>query len=201
MVRKKELIPLHDALSQMLDLFEKWKLAPHDWVMVDEFAFQLQGYDVRGNEVKTGHVDVYVNPGACPWPDKHERSIIPPVADGFFDQWSNFMNRTGYGLDLLRAQKSEFLDLPRVGYRLDNDRMVQVMRAAEMTRLFVEQTIMRYSLQEVSTEKMREWIAKLSIIGEAAKKKGDVPLEQLCKLALKQSKRRWSQLIDSEPSY
>lgn len=200
MVRKKELIPLHDALSQMLDLFEKWKLAPYDWVMVDEFAYQLLGYDVRGNEVKTGHLDIYVNPGACPWPDKHERSVIPPVSDGFFDQWGNFMSQTGYGLDLLRA-KPEFLNLPRVEYRLDNGRMVQVMKAAEMTRLFVEQTIMHYSLQEVSTEKMTEWIAKLSIIGEAAKKKEDVPLKQFCKVALEQSKRRWSQLIESESSY
>lgn len=193
MPKGKELIPLDQALDKMLGLFDRWGLKAKDWVMVDEFAYRLQGYDVSGPEVEEGHIDVYLNPTACPWPVKAERSIIPPLAGGFTDQWISFMEQTGYGLDLLRA-KPEFLSLPRKTFQLSDGKLVQLMRAKEMTTLFVEQTIMHYGLQEVDEQKIKQWINKLLVIRDAALKRGDAPLAKFCQDKFEESKIKWKSL-------
>lgn len=194
MPKGKEFVSIDQALRKMLELFDSWGLKTKDWVLVDEFAYRLQGYDVAGPEVKQRHIDVYVNPQACPWPEKKERSIIPPLSGGYFDQWNGYMEQTGYGLDMLRADPA-FLNFPKVEYTLTDGRSVQLMRSKEMTKLFVEQTIMKYNLTEVDGKKMMEWINKLKLIRQAALLKGDVDLADFCEEKFKESRSKWHNLV------
>lgn len=173
-------IPIDVALEKLYSLLMmSWGLAGNNFVVVDEYAYMLQGYDVRGPEVKTGHLDVYVDPRSVPWLDKGERSIIPPKDGSYMDQWENFMEETGYGLDLLRASP-EILVVPVVKHVLPSGNKIRLMRAFEMTNLFVQQTIMRYSLEDVGEEKVREWMSKL--VG-------------LCKIKLEESRIKWKQIF------
>lgn len=198
MVKKRvgrDRVNLNEALEELYSLLVmNWTLATNNFVIVDEYAYVLQGYDVQGPEVETGHIDVYVDPSRFPWPDKGERSIIPPKDSSYMDQWENFMEETGYGLDLLRASP-EILVVPVVEHVLPSGNMVRLMRAFEMTNLFVQQTIMRYSLEDVGEEKVREWMGKLSLIRDAAIKRADEKLVELCKIKLEESRIKWKQIF------
>jgi len=101
---------------------------------------------------------------------------------------------TGYGLDMLRA-KPEFLTNPTVKLSLPNGNIINLMRAYEMTKLFVEQTIMHYSLEDVGQDKIREWINKLVLIKNASLKKGDDILAGFCEDKLAESRKKWSRIL------
>lgn len=188
-------MPIERALEALWELLtENWGIPENRYVLVDEMAYVLQGYRIEGPEVASGHLDVYIDPTSVPWPDKGERSLIPPKDSPHMNQWASFMEATGCGLDLLRA-KAEFLETPTVEYRLDRGRKIYLMKAYEMTRLFVEQTILHYSLEDVGKDKMKEWIDKLGLIKNAAKAKGDDKLLRLCDDMISRSHQKWRGLI------
>ena len=190
MPKTSERVSLVEALEEIYNLFNKWGLSTKDYILVDEFAYVLQGYDVKGTEVESGHLDVYVNPEPLPWEVKKERSVIPPRDSIYMNDWINFMQRTGYSLDMLRA-KPEIFKVPSVNHTLPNGNFIQMMRAYEMTEAFVQQTVMHYSLEEVGKEKIVEWVDKLEIIRKAAEKKKDSKLAKLCEDRLVESRKRW----------
>jgi len=195
MPRGRKRLSIEVTLAKLHSLLtDTWKIPENEYVLVDELAYNLQGYEVKGPEMKSGHIDVYVNPLAIPWPDKGERSIIPPKDSLQMEDWANFMKSSGYGLDMLRA-KPEFLALPTVGYKLQGGLVVNFMRAFEMTNLFVEQTILHYSLEDVGPDKMKEWINKLSLIKKAALKRGDNKLAEVCDEKITAGKQKWSGIL------
>ena len=104
------------------------------------------------------------------------------------------MQSTRYGLDILRA-RPEFLKIPVVEEKLLNGKVVNLMRAFEMTGLFVNQTIMYYSLEDVGVDKIKEWVNKISLIKKAALKKGDNKLAEFCDQQLIVSKQKWSEIF------
>lgn len=191
----RERLSVDVTLDQLHKLFtSKWKIMETAYVLVDELAYVLQGYHVQGPEMKNGHIDVYVDPTFVPWPDKRERSIIPPKDSKYMEEWIDFMRKTGYGLDILRANP-EFLELPVVQYTLLDGGNIHLMRAYEMTILFVEQTIMHYSLDDVGVDKIKEWLNKLVLIKDAAVKKGDQKLITLCVNKIEESQKKWKKLL------
>ena len=194
MADEKHRLPVNTALEELVSLLSKWGLGPEDYMLVDEFAYVLQKYDVKATEVESGHLDVYVNPQKLPWKDKKERSIIPPLKGGYMDKWTDFMQETGYSLDMLKA-KPKILQIPTVEHRLPNGKSIRLMRVFEMTKAFVQQTLMHYSLEEVGEDKIREWIDKLGIIKEAAEKKKDNKLSELCTRKLIESKKKWRDVL------
>lgn len=175
-------------------LVDKWKLQPKDFVLVDEFAYVLQGYNVRSTEVKSGHLDVYVKPEALPWKASNERSLIPPRGSEYLSQYSDFMEINGYGLDLLSG-KPEIFKTPTVNYTLSGDRTLKLMRVQEMTDQFAQQTIMHYSLEDVGAEKIHQWYNKLLLIREVAEQKHDQNLMSICNRWIKQSQARWKDVL------
>jgi hypothetical protein len=194
MPKTPERVSLVEALQEIYNLFNKWGLSTKDYVLVDEFAYFLQGYDVKATEVESGHLDVYVNPAPLPWKAKEERNIIPPKDSTCMDDWIGFMQKTGYSLDMLRA-KPEILKIPSVNHVLPNGDSIQVMRVYEMTEAFVQQTIMHYSLVDVGKEKILEWMNKLEMIGEVAGKRQDSKLAKLCKDKLAESRCKWKNIL------
>lgn len=195
MIAKLQGQSLIETLEKLHELFESWGLNENDFMLVDEFAYLLQGYEVKGPEVKSNHIDVYINPNSLPWIVKEERSIIPPKNSEYMEKWISFMQETGYSLDMLKASQ-EILRAPSVKYKLPNDRYIRLMRAFEMTEAFVQQTIMHYSLEDVGKEKIKEWFDKLKLIKKAANQKDDVVLTQLCEHKIKESEQRWARLIN-----
>jgi hypothetical protein len=192
--KSPERIPLEDALDKLVGLFADWNLNKEDYVLVDEFAYLLQGYEVRGTEVESGHLDVYVNPKKLPWKDKKERSIIPPKDSSEIVSWASYMEKTGYGLDMLRA-KGNILQTPTLDYVLPSGKSIRLMKAYEMTEAFVEQTLMYYSLKDVGEEKIREWITKLKLIQKAAEKKNDSKTVKFCKDKLIECQEKWRDVL------
>jgi hypothetical protein len=194
MQKTPERIPLVEALEGVCSLFNKWGVDTKNYILVDEFAYVLQGYDVEGTEVESGHLDVYVNPQSLPWAVKEERSIVPPKDSIYMADWTAFMQTTGYGLDMLRA-KPEIFEAPSIIHVLPSRNTVQTMRAYEMTEAFVQQTIMHYSLEDVGKEKIIEWVNKLEIIRGAAEKKNDGRLAKLCEDKLVESRKKWGGIL------
>lgn len=183
------------ALTKLYSLLlETWGIPPMDYVLVDEFAYLLQGYKVQGTEIESGHIDAYVNPESIPWPDSGERSLIPPRNSDYMKQWASFMEDTGYGLDLLRA-RPDVLTVPTVDYPLPNGKCIRLMRAYEMTEQFAIRTLMHYSLSDVGTDKVREWHNKLQLIQGAALENSDDRLIELCTRLLVQSSERWAGVL------
>jgi hypothetical protein len=187
-------LPLLKTLEELWSLFNKWGLSIKDYVLVDEFAYVLQDYDVKATEVETGHIDVYVNSSILPWKDKGERSIIPPKDSIYMDNWITFMQETGYSLDMLRAIP-EILRIPTVDLTLPNGKKIRLMRAFEMTEAFIQQTLMYYSLEDVDKEKIIEWMNKLEIIKSVAEKKNDEKLAEFCDTKLAEVRIKWQEAI------
>lgn len=194
MPKASEKVSLVKALETLHNLFNKWGVQAKGYILVDEFAYLLQGYEVIATEVESGHLDVYADPQQLPWKDKGERSIIPPKDSRQMEDWVNFMQRTGFSLDILRA-KPEILERPSVNYPLPSGGFIRLMKAYEMTEAFVEQTLMHYSLSDVGKEKIKEWVDKLKLIQEAAEKKNDEKTAKFCKDKLIECQKKWQDIL------
>ena len=190
----KERVPIGSALDKLYILFQGWALTSNDYVLVDEFAFVLQGYEVYGKEIEDGHLDVLVNSSSLPWEHSKERSVIPPKSSRWLDEYSSYMTETKYGLDML-ASKPDFLKLPTEIYYLPSGNSIRLMKPYEMTELWINQTLMRDSLKDVDIDKIKEWFNKLNLIKEAALKKDDKELEELSSKKIMEVKERWKGII------
>lgn len=193
-ITSKERLPLALTLDKLHSLLVgQWNIPNSSFVIVDEVAYVLQDYDIQGPEIQSGHLDVYIDPLVLSWPDKEERSIIPPKDSGYLSQYSKFMKETGYGLDLLRGNPRIF-EVPTVEYPLPSGNIIHLMRAYEMTNAFVRSTIMHYSLKDVDADKIKEWVNKITLIEEAATRKGDQELALLCRNRYQESMNKWQHI-------
>lgn len=179
------------ALDKLCILLVNWGLSKRDFVIVDEFAYLLQGYNLKGPELKKRHLDVYVDPRVLPWSLKHqERSVIPPLNSEFMLDYENFMESTGFSLDLLTADP-EILKEKKVFY-YQARKTIPLMEVVAMTEQFVRRTLLHYTLDEVGKEKIIEWIKKLERIETLAKSKKEVGLVRLTGKMLPMVRSRWS---------
>lgn len=144
--------------------------------------------------MKTRHLDTYVDGNKLPWTPKAERSTIPPVNSQYMNQYSKFMQKTGFGLDILVAVP-EVLEEKSVNYQLPDRRKVRLMEARAMTRQFFKQTLMHYSLEDVGPEKIKEWIDKLALIGKVAFSKNDKQLARECQEMLAEARKKWVSVL------
>lgn len=190
-------IPEKEEIEQTLvgvgAMYTKWGLKPSDWVVVDEIAYVLQGYEVIAKEMETCHLDTYVDISKLPWEPSRERSVIPPAKSSFFKDYCHFMEESGFGLDILATTPEDtILQQPMVNYELPNGKRIQLMEATAMTRQFWEKTLMHYSLEDVGAEKVEEWFAKLELIRRVAFNKGEKRLAKECQEMLVKAQERWT---------
>lgn len=196
----KEIIPgkieIEQALVDLQEMFNKWGLTSDDYVLVDEIAYVLQGYEVIGEEMKTRHLDTYININKLPWQTSKERSIIPPADSNFFEDYCGFMKITGFGLDMLATTSDDsILQQPMINYELPSNKTIQLMEVSAMTRQFWQKTLMHYSLEDVGNDKVKEWLAKLELIGGVALKKGETQLATDCQEMLGEARERWKKVL------
>lgn len=179
------------VLVKLNTLLQSWDLKTRDYVLVDEFAYFLQGYNLNGPEIKGKHLDLYVNPNSLPWQSKKERSIIPPIGSKYMRDYEKFMQSTGYSLDLLVAN-NEILKAKQIVYRLSDRTSFPIMEARSMTTQFVKRTLLHYSLEDVDKEKILEWLNKLEKIGDIVEGKGDRTFDKTVKSLLQKCRARWT---------
>ncbi len=183
---------IEHALVSLGEVFGRWGLRATDWIVVDEIAYVLQGYEVIAREMETRHLDVYVDVTKLPWEPSKERSIIPPSDSEYFNEYCRFMKTTGFGLDMLATSPGDtILQQPVVNYVLPNKKSVRLMEAVAMTKQFWQKTLMHYSLEDVGIDKVEEWLAKLRLIQEVAQRKGKSAMAEDCQEMLKQARKRW----------
>ena len=185
---------IETALIKVSKIFRRWGPTNQDWVVVDEIAYFLQGYEVMGKEMQTRHLDIYVDTEKLPWHPSVERSIIPPPNSRFFEKYTEFMKDSGFGLDMLKKAPGIF-EQPVVLYKLKNGNEVQLMEVGAMTRQFWEKTLMHYSLEDVGEEKVREWLDKLKLIRTAAIKRENRILADDCSRMIVEAQKRWSHIL------
>lgn len=109
-------------------MYTKWGLAPNNWIIVDEIAYVLQGYEVIAEKMKTRHLDSCVDVAKLSWEPSKERSVIPPAESTHFDHYCQLMEETGFRLDMLVTTPDDtILQQPMVEYELPNGRRVQLI--------------------------------------------------------------------------
>lgn len=199
---KQDKIPekaeIEQTLAKLEVMYANWELNPKDWVVVDEIAYVLQGYEVIAEEMKTRHLDTYVDITKLPWRPNKERSIIPPAKSKFFDDYCNFIESTDFGLDMLATtHKDKVLKQPMVNYKLPNGKEIQLMEAKAMTKQFWQRTLMYYSPEDVSPEKVKEWLDKLELIAKVALKKRNKKLAKDCQEMLTEAQEKWSSALSA----
>jgi len=188
---------IEQALTKLEKMFSNWELDSKNWVIVDEMAYVLQGYEVMAEEMKTRHLDAYVDVTKLPWEPRKERSFIPPVTSNFYKNYCDFMETTGFGLDMLTTTPEDtILSQSMVNYELPNGKKIQLMEAKAMTKQFWEKTLMHYSLEEVGPEKVKEWLDKLELIRKVALKKRDTQMAEDCQMMLDKARERWSGVVE-----
>jgi len=197
---EQDVIPERTEIEQTLvkleEMFSDWGLNSKDWVVVDEMAYVLQGYEVMAEEMKTRHLDAYVDVTKLPWEPSKERSVIPPVSSKFFENFCEFMETTGFGLDMLATTPEDtILNQPMVNYELPNGKKIQLMEVGAMTEQFWQKTLMHYSLEEVGPEKVKEWFEKLKLIRQVALRKRDTQMAEDCQKMLNKAQKRWAKVV------
>ncbi len=189
---------IEQALISLGEMFGRWGLEAADWIIVDEMAYVLQGYEVIAREMETRHLDVYVDVTKLPWEPSKERSIIPPSDSEYFNEYCRFMKTTGFGLDMLATTPGDtILQQPVVNYVLPNNKPVRLMEAVAMTKQFWQKTLMHYSFEDVGIDKVEEWLAKLRLIQEVAQRKGKGAMAEDCQEMLGKARERWAQVLDT----
>lgn len=185
---------VENALVELYKLLRKWGLSEENYVLVDEFAYLLQGYNLEGPEIKNKHLDLYVFPGALPWKVKPERSTFPPFDSEYSQQYEKFMKDTSFALDLLVAS-ALILDSDRVNYKLPNGKIFPLMELGDMTDQFVHQTLLHYSLEDVGEAKIKEWHRKLWKINSLANEKQNKQLKDITEVLIPKVLARWQGVL------
>ncbi len=174
---------LESVLEKLEKMFNSWNLTINDWVLVDEFAYNLQGYDVIGEEVKTKHIDVLVNKNKWPFKTKESMRTMFWKDEKSYNQYKEFMRETGYKLDILFCDVDDEQEVKTnfILHTLPNSRKIRIKKALEMTSGMYKYTLGRYSEKDVGEKKIKEWKEKYKIILRAAMEKNNTELVKVCK--------------------
>ncbi|MBU1133253.1 hypothetical protein KKG08_03205 [Patescibacteria group bacterium] len=185
---------INKALLKLHSLLEGWGLDEKDYVLVDEFAYFLQDYNLEGPEIKLKHLDLYVVGEKLPWDIKDERSTIPPNNTPYMRNYEYFMRGTGYSLDLLVANPT-IMGSKKVMYKLTDEISFPLMETEAMTQQFVDHTLLHYSLEDVGEHKIKEWFSKLTKLNQLAKDRNDKKLIKLSEELILKVQTHWGKLL------
>lgn len=185
---------IENALVRLNKLLRDWGLNEEDYILVDEFAYLLQGYNIEGPEIKNKHLDLYVFPDSLPWKVSPERSTIPRSNTAYSQQYEKFMKDTGFALDLLVADALIF-DSDKINYKLPNNETFPLMELVDMTEQFGYRTILHYSLEDVGEDKIKEWYRKLKKIQSLAREKGNKKLKDVVDDLVLKALVKWQEVL------
>lgn len=124
--------PVHEApsvteievgLTELINLFDDWRMDPKDWLLIDEFALWLQGIKREGPEICGRNFDVWVDYEKLPWrPPELDiygerimaKHVYPPFKgeqEELGKRYIDCMRRAQFGVKIRLATRQDVLVL------------------------------------------------------------------------------------------
>lgn len=182
---------IEKALKELAKLFEKWDLSLDNWCVIGEWAFILQGWNIPERK---NILDVYVDRDKLPWPVKRERQAVPPKNSTELEDWIDFTEKTGFGLDIVPIPESPTDPRSRtsikrgsVVYQLPDGNKLRVntpLAEVEIHRWLFKQ----YTAEDVGEENIKRWWEYIENIKQTAMKKEDKKVLEACDKLLEKYK-------------
>lgn len=169
------------GLTELVKLFDDWKMAPQDYLLIDEFALWLQGIKREGPEIRGRNFDVWVDFEKLPWrPPELDiygkrimaKHVYPPLKEEIGKQYIDCMSRAQFGIKIRLGTKQD-VQLPSTSYPLPDGRSVRLITPEAQIREFYKNTLMRQTETDVGVAKLLEWERKLLGYYTAAKAMGN----------------------------
>jgi phosphohistidine swiveling domain-containing protein len=176
---------LKRALEKLKELFGKWGLSEDDWVLIADYAFRLQGYNVK---VREGHLNVMINEEKLPWKVSLKTktiSIFPPKNSKEAKQYEEWMKTTKFDTDLIPVSSKEMKEILRnsILYTLPNGEKIRVMKPLAMLKK-MEEHLKHCTEEEAGKEKGAYLLEHVEDCRRAAIEKGDEKLTKECERIL-----------------
>lgn len=169
------------GLTELVKLFEDWRMAPRDWLLIDEFALWLQGIKREGPEIRGRNFDVWVDYEKLPWrPPELDiygerimaKHVYPPLRTDIGKRYIDFIHRAQFGAKIRLGTKKD-VQLPSVSYTLPGGRNVRLITPDAQIEEFFKNTLARQTETDVGFAKLREWEEKLLGYRAAAEATGN----------------------------
>jgi len=170
------------ALESLVSLYDGWGLDPKKgWFLMDEVCMLLQGYKVKGLELAARGLDTFVDLKKLPWKPEvaiDGRVTNPRPETKQMEEYLQFINTTGFGLKIHLAREG-YLESPCDSYTLPSGKKIRLWKPIYFLEKFYEDTLLRWTAEDVGPSKIEEWEVKLHLIKEAALEVDDQLLAQL----------------------
>jgi hypothetical protein len=171
-------INIKRALETVLNLYDEWGLSVKDWVLVNDWAYEFQDYKLKIGRLKA--IDTIVNKNRWPWKTQGKARVIPPKDSKALKQIFNFVEKSGYWLDILLVSPKVIKGSSLINYKLPSGNRIQIMEVCDMTKAWYQNTLQKQTERDVGKEEIEFWKKKLKIIKQVAKNKHNLRLVQLC---------------------
>lgn len=172
------------GLTELVKLFDDWRMEPNDHLLIDEFALWLQGIKRVGPEIRGRNFDVWVDYEKLPWRPLEldifgkrimAKHVYPPLREEVGKQYIDFIQRAKFGAKI-RLGTNQDVQLPAVSYPLPDGRSVRLITPDAQITEFYKNTLARQTEMDVGFAKLQEWEEKLLGYHAAAEALGNESL-------------------------
>lgn len=183
----------------------QWGLAPEDCRLVGEPSFGYAGIPILGPKLLSDppHIDIAVEWSKYEGPkggvQRSGRIVLPSTPTYFIEdqdmETGAYEIAKQYGLavpDFLIGSKALFA-VPTLTIRMGNVDVL-VPEPAGNVRVFANETILRYSEEEVGQHKLREWFQTLGLIRDSAQERFRPDVQEAAEKAIRKSRKRGEKL-------
>lgn len=166
-----------------------WGLGQEDILLVDEAGFSYTGIPIFGPELLSDqvHIDIAVREDKYTGPKSGVEHPIKIPLPALVVQEISEEYRIGVW-DLIKGRNFFSLPTQTVSFGSID---VLIPEPVSHVRAFAEDTILRYTKDQVGEEKIREWYEKLHMIREVSHKLCKFDVEEVAKEMIERSRERW----------
>jgi|TARA_Y100000034_G_C6764669_1_gene340829 hypothetical protein len=173
-------------LKEIAAMLEKWGITTDDWVLVGDFAYVLNGYNLSSRKVSSKHFDVIIGKSKWPWLREHHletewRKVIPPRGEAL-EEYELLMSEENMSLDLTVV----FSNLVNWSHALKTvgSRKIRVLTSLANVKMFFEEVIQKACKLGFDEHKRNQWNSEFRAIFDAAAVAGDLAVASYCKSKL-----------------
>lgn len=172
------------GLTELVKLFDDWRMEPQDYLLIDEFALWIQGIKRVGPEIRDRNFDVWVDYEKLPWkPPELEvfgqrimaKHVYPPLNEDIGKRYIDCMTRAQFGVKIRLGTKQD-VQSPSASYPLPDGRSIRLITPEAQIAEFFKNTLARQTEVDVGFAKLQEWEEKLLSYGAAAEAMGNEEL-------------------------
>lgn len=96
---------LEKVLIQLRELFNEWGFGFKDWILAAQYAYILQGYDIK---MRKGHFNILVDKTKLPWESGEALETHPPENTEISKRYHKFVKDTGFEFDISPVPSKDF---------------------------------------------------------------------------------------------